>query len=170
MVFTAAPDEVLYPARDRLVAAFDRWAWRQRRSASPFVIEALVEHRWETGDGILCRWQPADLVLTQLGVGLVTGRLRRQGVTVPTLEGLLDETAEVVIAHAFDAPTAAQGDLLTRWCDRYPHTASADLRALAARTDDRSHTASLPRPTPARPTRLPAGTFRHSGRKRQSAN
>jgi hypothetical protein len=61
VVFTGSPDEVFYPARDRLVAAFDRWARRQRRAVDPFVVEALVEHRWDAGDGILCRWQPADL-------------------------------------------------------------------------------------------------------------
>jgi hypothetical protein len=61
MVFTAAPDEVFYPARDRLVAAFDRWARRQRRTVDPFIVEALIEHRWDAGDGLLCRWHPADL-------------------------------------------------------------------------------------------------------------
>ena len=61
MVFTAAPDELFIPARDRLVTAFDEWARRQRRSVDPFVVEALIQHRWEAGDGILCRWQPADL-------------------------------------------------------------------------------------------------------------
>ncbi len=61
MVFTAAPDEVFYPARDRLVATFDSWARRQRRTADPFVVEALIEHRWDAGDGILCRWHPDDL-------------------------------------------------------------------------------------------------------------
>jgi hypothetical protein len=77
--------------------------------------------------------------LTPLGVGLLAGHLRRQGVTVPTIEDLLDETAEVVVAHAADAPPAVQDDLLSRWCERHPDTAHADLRALAARTDDRSH-------------------------------
>ena len=61
MVFTVAPDEVFYPARDRLVQAFDRWARRQRRTVDPFVVEALVEHRWDAGNGLLCRWHPADL-------------------------------------------------------------------------------------------------------------
>jgi hypothetical protein len=66
MVFTDAPDEVFYPARARLVAAFDGWARRQRRPADPFVVEGLLDHRWEAGDGILCRWRPADLRETLL--------------------------------------------------------------------------------------------------------
>jgi hypothetical protein len=77
--------------------------------------------------------------LTPLGTGLVAGHLRRQGVTVPTLRELLDETAEVVIAAAADAPPPVRDDLLTGWCDRHPDTASGDLRALARRTDDRGH-------------------------------
>lgn len=61
MVYTAAPDEVFYPARDRLVAAFDTWARRHQRATDPFVVEAVIEHRWDAGDGILCRWDPAEL-------------------------------------------------------------------------------------------------------------
>jgi hypothetical protein len=45
MVFTGSPDEVFYPARDRLVAAFDRWARRQRRAVDPFVVEAPIRRR-----------------------------------------------------------------------------------------------------------------------------
>jgi hypothetical protein len=61
MVFTAAPDDAFYPARDRLVGAFDSWARRRGRTADPFVVEVLIEHRWDAGDGILCRWHPDDL-------------------------------------------------------------------------------------------------------------
>ncbi|WP_432978167.1 hypothetical protein [Dactylosporangium sp. CA-233914] len=61
MVFTAVPDDVFYPAQERLAAAVERWARKQRRDVDPFVIEALVEHRWADGDGLLCRWQPEDL-------------------------------------------------------------------------------------------------------------
>jgi hypothetical protein len=77
--------------------------------------------------------------LTTLGVALVADHLRRQGLSVPTLEDLLDETAEVVITHAADAPPAVRDSLLTAWRERHPDTAPAQLRALAARTDDRSH-------------------------------
>src|SRR5256885_1559938 len=61
MVYTAVPEDVFYPARNRLVAAFARWAHKQRRAVDPFVVEALVDHRWEAGDGRLGRWKPADL-------------------------------------------------------------------------------------------------------------
>jgi hypothetical protein len=52
---------------------------------------------------------------------------------------MLDETAEVVITAVIDAPRPVRDDLLTIWCERHPDTASADLLALARRTDDRSH-------------------------------
>ncbi|WP_203903794.1 hypothetical protein [Virgisporangium aliadipatigenens] len=61
MVYTHAPEEVFYPARDRLVESFTRWARIRGREVDPFVVEALVEHRWADGDGLLCRWSPADL-------------------------------------------------------------------------------------------------------------
>ncbi|MEV4707896.1 hypothetical protein [Actinoplanes sp. NPDC049316] len=61
MVFTAAPEETFYPAQDRLVVAFQRWARQHRRTVDPFVVETLVEHRWDDGDGILCRWRPDEL-------------------------------------------------------------------------------------------------------------
>lgn len=77
--------------------------------------------------------------LTPLGTVLVAGHLRRRGVTVPTVQDLLDETAEVVITAAADAPPSVRRELLTAWCERHPDTASADLRALAGRTDDRAH-------------------------------
>jgi hypothetical protein len=77
--------------------------------------------------------------LLPLGTSLLAEHLRRQGINVPTLQDLLDETAEVVTAAAADAPPPARDDLLTAWCQRHPATASADLRALARRTDDRAH-------------------------------
>lgn len=77
--------------------------------------------------------------LTPLGVALVAGHLRGQGLTVPTLDDLLDETAEVVVAHAAEAPPAVRDKLLADWRDRHPDTARTELRALAARTDDRTH-------------------------------
>ena len=61
MVYPAATDEVFYPARDRLVRTFQQWARRQRRPVDAFVVEALLDHRWADGDGLLNRWQPADL-------------------------------------------------------------------------------------------------------------
>src|SRR5256885_1254356 len=49
MVYTAVPEDVFYPARNRLVAAFARWAHKQRRAVDPFVVEALADHRWGGG-------------------------------------------------------------------------------------------------------------------------
>jgi hypothetical protein len=77
--------------------------------------------------------------LTPLGTGLFALHLRRQGVTVPTWQDLLDQTAEVVIAAAAEAPAPTQDKLITDWCRQHPDTALADLRALAQRTDDRAH-------------------------------
>ncbi|MEV6813699.1 hypothetical protein [Micromonospora sp. NPDC051296] len=61
MVYTSAPDDVFIPGRDRLVRRFERWARRQRRPVDPFTVEALLDHRWADGDGLLSRWQPEDL-------------------------------------------------------------------------------------------------------------
>ncbi|WP_033339745.1 hypothetical protein [Catenuloplanes japonicus] len=61
MVWTYAPDEDFFPARDRLVDAFERWARRAGRGADLFVAEVLIEQRWSVGDGLLGRWQPDDL-------------------------------------------------------------------------------------------------------------
>ncbi|MEV6923237.1 hypothetical protein AB0M46_01795 [Dactylosporangium sp. NPDC051485] len=78
--------------------------------------------------------------LTPLGVAAFAGYLRRQlGATVPVLQDLFDETAEVVVAHAADAPQAARDELLTGWRRHNPDTATPQLLALAARTDDREH-------------------------------
>lgn len=80
-----------------------------------------------------------DLVLTPLGVGLVAGHLRERGAPVPTVTDLLDETVEVVVATAADAPREAADALLRAWCEHNTGTARGDLRALADRTDDRAH-------------------------------
>ncbi|MCW3839149.1 hypothetical protein ONA70_03435 [Micromonospora yasonensis] len=61
MVYTSAPDELFFPARERLVRRFDRWARKHQRPVDLFVIESLLEHRWSDGDGLLGRWQPEDL-------------------------------------------------------------------------------------------------------------
>ncbi|WP_433087522.1 hypothetical protein ACQP1P_16365 [Dactylosporangium sp. CA-052675] len=61
MVFTAAPDDVFDAAQERLVGRVVRWSRGQHREVEPFVVAALVEHRWADGDGLLCRWQPEDL-------------------------------------------------------------------------------------------------------------
>ncbi|KAB1156490.1 hypothetical protein F6X68_11460 [Micromonospora sp. AMSO12t] len=66
MVYTSAPPDVFYPARERLVRKLDRWARKHRRPVDLFVIEALLEHRWSAGDGLLGRWQPEDLEETLL--------------------------------------------------------------------------------------------------------
>src|SRR6185312_15291 len=55
MVFSGADEDVFYPAQERLAAAVGRWARKHRRDVDPFVVGALVEHRWADGDGILGR-------------------------------------------------------------------------------------------------------------------
>jgi hypothetical protein len=64
---------------------------------------------------------------------------RGRTLTVPTFADLLDETAEVVVATAADAGPDAGAALMRAWKDHNPATASADLHALADRTDDRAH-------------------------------
>ncbi|NYF57191.1 hypothetical protein [Micromonospora purpureochromogenes] len=74
-----------------------------------------------------------------MGVGLSAGHLRELGVTVPTLDEMLEETAEVVVVTATGSPPETAADLMHSWCARHPATASAELRALAERTDDPEH-------------------------------
>jgi hypothetical protein len=81
----------------------------------------------------------AAAALTPLGVGLFAGHLRELGVAVPTLDEMLEETAEVVVAAATGSPPETAADLMHSWCARHPGTASAELRALAERTDDLEH-------------------------------
>lgn len=61
MVYTSTPDELFFPARQRLIRRFDGWARRHRRQVDLFVVEALLDQRWSDGDGLLGRWQPEDL-------------------------------------------------------------------------------------------------------------
>ncbi|MDP9799615.1 hypothetical protein J2S43_008127 [Catenuloplanes nepalensis] len=78
--------------------------------------------------------------MTALGTALFQTHLRGMGIEVPTIDDLLDETAEVVVALAADTPSIT-APLLTRWRDHRPEAARAELRALAARTDDPEHRA-----------------------------
>ncbi|MFV2021107.1 hypothetical protein [Micromonospora sp. LOL_023] len=80
-----------------------------------------------------------EISLTPLGAALVAHRLREQGVVVPTVAELLDETAEVVVALAADSDPDSAERLLTAWCAHQPQSGPAELRALARRTDDRKH-------------------------------
>ncbi|GAA0226208.1 hypothetical protein [Cryptosporangium japonicum] len=102
MVYTHAPEEVFYPARDRLVAEFGRWAGRSRASADPFVVEAMVEHRWSEGDGLLGRWQPDDLglLLCEWFPRAVTMRADEWAMVLPTVRGFLDFLHERGLADA----------------------------------------------------------------------
>ncbi|PZG14697.1 hypothetical protein C1I95_21180 [Micromonospora craterilacus] len=77
-------------------------------------------------------------VLTPLGVGLVARHLRELDVAVPTLDQLAEETAEVVVATAAGSPPESAAALLRAWSARNA-AAVAELRALAARTDDAEH-------------------------------
>ncbi|MCM0673209.1 hypothetical protein NCC78_00470 [Micromonospora phytophila] len=81
----------------------------------------------------------AAAALTPLGLGLLAGHLREQGVTVPTIQQLLEETAEVVVATATGSPPDTATVLMHAWCARNTATASSELRALAERTDDAEH-------------------------------
>lgn len=76
--------------------------------------------------------------LTPLGLGLFAGHLRELGVTLPTIDELLDETAEVVVATATGSPPETAAALMHDWCARNP-AGSIQLRALADRTDDPEH-------------------------------
>ncbi|SCG39722.1 hypothetical protein [Micromonospora inositola] len=58
---------------------------------------------------------------------------------MPTIDQLTDETAEVVIATATGSPAETAAALMHAWRARNPATASAELRALAERTDDPEH-------------------------------
>ena len=84
----------------------------------------------------------AAAVLTPLGVGLLAGHLRELGATVPTLDQMLEETAEVVVVTATGSPPETAAGLMRAWCARNPATASSELRALAERTDDPNAAAS----------------------------
>lgn len=106
MVFTDAPDDEFYPARDRLIDAFVRWAERARREVDPFMAEVLVEQRWSMGDGRLCRWQPADLryaLIEYFPRGVTT---REWSATVPTLHAFVDFLFDADLADAKCADAA----------------------------------------------------------------
>ncbi|MBM0224314.1 MULTISPECIES: hypothetical protein [Micromonospora] len=45
----------------------------------------------------------------------------------------------MVVATATGSPPKTAAALMQAWCARHPATASAQLRALAKRTDDREH-------------------------------
>ncbi|TQS40390.1 hypothetical protein [Cryptosporangium phraense] len=102
MVFTRAPEDVFYPARDRLVAEFGRWAGRRRASADPFVVEVMVEYRWSEGDGLLGRWQPEDLrlLLCEWFPRAVTMRADEWATVLPTVRGFIDFLYERGLADA----------------------------------------------------------------------
>ncbi|MFG3710213.1 hypothetical protein [Micromonospora sp. NPDC047730] len=108
MVYTSAPPDVFYPARERLLRKLDRWARKRRRPIDLFVIEELLEHRWSAGDGLLGRWQPEDLEET-----LLDWFPRR--VTLPP-----DEWAEVVPSMVALVDFLFEQDLADRRCaDRH---------------------------------------------------
>jgi hypothetical protein len=100
MVWTYAPDEDFYPARDRLVDAFERWARRAGRAVDPFTVEVLVEQRWSVGDGLLGRWQPDDLryaLLEYFPRGVTTTHWAD---AVPTVHAFVDFLYEAGLADA----------------------------------------------------------------------
>ncbi|GAB7048196.1 hypothetical protein [Catenuloplanes indicus] len=106
MVFTDAPEDEFYPARDRLIDAFDRWARQARRAVDLFVAEVLVEQRWSVGDGRLCRWQPEDLryaLIEYFPRGVST---REWSATIPTLHAFVDFLFDADLADARCADAA----------------------------------------------------------------
>ncbi len=56
------------------------------------MVKALIEHRWDAGDGILCRWHPADLreALLDWFPRKVTMPPGEWQTVVPTLHALVD--------------------------------------------------------------------------------
>lgn len=106
MVWTYAPDEDFYPARDRLVDAFERWARRAGRGADLFVAEVLIEQRWSMGDGLLSRWQPDDLryaLLEYFPRGMTTTHWSE---VIPTVHAFVDFLFEADLADAKCADAA----------------------------------------------------------------
>ncbi|MDR7279079.1 hypothetical protein [Catenuloplanes atrovinosus] len=100
MVWTDAPEDDFYPARDRLVDAFTRWARRAGRDVDPFMAEVLIEQRWSVGDGRLCRWQPDDLryaLLEYFPRGVTT---REWSDTIPTMHAFVDFLFDADLADA----------------------------------------------------------------------
>jgi len=154
MVFPAAPDEVFDPARDRLVASFEKWARRHRREVDPFVAGAVLEHRWAMGDGLLCRWQPADLHAVLCGwfprkVAMPPGGW---ALAIPTVRAFVDYLFAEDLADARCAPAAelhAALDGLTGEFDaamgdetRYGMAKFWTMRMLAAGVDPADHKAA----------------------------
>ncbi|WP_446218684.1 hypothetical protein [Micromonospora sp. IBHARD004] len=81
---------------------------------------------------------PVRRPLVEPVVAAGRGHLREQDVTVPTIDPLTDETAEVV-ATATGSPAETAAALMHAWRARNLATASSELRALAERTDDPEH-------------------------------
>ncbi|MFI5840033.1 hypothetical protein ACIA8K_10030 [Catenuloplanes sp. NPDC051500] len=106
MVWTYAPDEDFYPARDRLVDAFERWARRAGRGVDLFAAEVLVEQRWSVGDGLLSRWQPDDLRYALLEYFPRGVTITDWADTVPTVHAFIDFLFETDLADAKCADAA----------------------------------------------------------------
>ena len=119
MVYTDAPDEDFFPARDRLVDAFTRWAHRMRRAVDPFVVEVLIEQRWSVGDGRLSRWQPADLryaLIEYFPRGVTTNEWSE---TIPTVHAFVDFLFDADLADAKCAGAAVLHATLDGLAEEY---------------------------------------------------
>ncbi|GAB7040154.1 MULTISPECIES: hypothetical protein [Catenuloplanes] len=128
MVFTDAPEDEFFPARDRLVDAFERWARRARRDVDPFMAEVLVEQRWSVGDGRLGRWQPADLrfaLLEYFPRGVTT---REWSATIPTLHAFVDFLFEADLADAKCADATVLHTALDRLAGEYDAAMADETR------------------------------------------
>ncbi|MFY1632927.1 hypothetical protein ACN27F_06500 [Solwaraspora sp. WMMB335] len=93
MVYTSADDDTYHTARQRLMHRIEKWARTRRRTEIDlFLIEALLDHRYHDGDGLLGRWQPEDLTetLTEWFPRQVTLRPDEWTGVVPSVRGFID--------------------------------------------------------------------------------
>ncbi|MBO4208343.1 hypothetical protein [Micromonospora echinofusca] len=121
MVFRLAPEEAYAPARDRLIRRFDTWARRQRRPVDPFVVMALLDHRWSDGDGLLGRWQPGDFEVTLLDwfPRKVTLAAAETGTVLPTVHAFVDFLFDQDLADRHCADQAELHAALDKMTDEF---------------------------------------------------
>jgi hypothetical protein len=102
MVWSAAPEDDYLAARDRLVRRFQAWARRRGIPVDAFAVEALLDHRWEDGDGLLGRWRPEDFVeaLCDWFPRQVTLPAEQRAAVVPTARAFVSFLFEEDLADA----------------------------------------------------------------------
>lgn len=122
MVFTATPDQVYFPTRDRILAAFSQWARAEHRSVDPFIIQILLDDRWHSGDGLLGRWQPTDFerLLGDVFPRQVSLPADQSGVVVPTLQAFVDFLYAKDLADARSADRGLLHASLDKLAEGFP--------------------------------------------------